>query len=1029
MIVLFQIGIAALVFLFGVLLSGYVGGGSLTVLAFFASAIASILVVRRADSLALSSRRFKASSLFSASLRSVVSVEHRGDHDLLRLRGGRYVAVSAVSVWDTRETFDGSDPQRLVAAVSQFGEIVSSLGGVEVHIEVSKPPMRDDLPIPRGPEPSFRFLLIAEGNSSRVASRVTEAAKALAERLSALGVLAEIRRCDEQGGCGVTSLRPVRAAPLSVTRAPFLLMLASSAAPMVLSALFAPNVMTLVLGLLLPPLVSAYLSLRVASSMSRVGAASPIDADAELVEGRLRMGGTWYCFATLRRIEHSDRFVEPEDVYRLLETLNSSFLYQRHGYTVVLALRRLDEAIYARKEAFKMDVSYYDYETGGGLSRALKAKKHQVRLERMRLGEKPYELVGVFVLRVRAEDLEAVRVAEDSFRSSLSLLGLRASFVRSPRGIMRCIRSIYLPADGVTVPVLEPASTVEVRALTLDFSWLSPFALDRVPLMPKEGVFLGTDHRYREVYWSPRAVRNAHMAVLGPPGSGKSTLIRSMILRAARYFAEAQGHAPLFLIVDPAGEYQEIARDLGGEIVSMLDRKVNPLLLEGASPHERARFVAEIMKYLKGLKGEEVSALKEAILEAYVGAGIDPNDPSTWSAGYDRQVTMATVYSIVLRRLRESSGRAMEPVYRSLADKLLDVAEGARAFNRTDLTVDELFRRGGVLCLSFRDRAGAMSDDLQRVVVWTVLQQVRDRLLSMEVREELRVMVVIDEAHRFVALGRIVEGGVEVKIEPPLSLHLRDTRKFGASYVLITHKPEDMPPSTLDLVGTVIVMSHPNNAYAEWAREYLGLTESQKAALMSAGIGSGFMITTEDPRPLFVRFVPERKALVRDALMERMRALRPRSAGRPATQAEVPVEVSASPPPTAPEARRPPMVDTGPQPAQPSQHPAQRQLRRCQTCGLPVPEGRTECPVCAVRREQASQPPRSPVPETRLAEQTAREVREVPPAAGAPARAPVPTAMQAPSRSHTVPPGVVIVRAKPIPGAVPRRAGRGGDGA
>ncbi|MEM2859034.1 MAG: hypothetical protein QW263_08925, partial [Nitrososphaerota archaeon] len=117
MIVLFQIGIAALVFLFGVLLSGYVGGGSLTVLAFFASAIASILVVRRADSLALSSRRFKASSLFSASLRSVVSVEHRGDHDLLRLRGGRYVAVSAVSVWDTRETFDGSDPQRLVAAV------------------------------------------------------------------------------------------------------------------------------------------------------------------------------------------------------------------------------------------------------------------------------------------------------------------------------------------------------------------------------------------------------------------------------------------------------------------------------------------------------------------------------------------------------------------------------------------------------------------------------------------------------------------------------------------------------------------------------------------------------------------------------------------------------------------------------------------------------------------------------------------------------------------------------------------------
>jgi hypothetical protein len=144
----------------------------------------------------------------------------------------------------------------------------------------------------------------------------------------------------------------------------------------------------------------------------------------------------------------------------------------------------------------------------------------------------------------------------------------------------------------------------------------------------------------------------------------------------------------------------------------------------------------------------------------------------------------------------------------------------------------------------------------------------------MNVQEDLRVMVVIDEAHRFVALGKIVEGGIEVKIEPPLSLHLRDTRKFGASYVLITHKPEDMPPGTIDLVGTVIVMSHPNNAYAEWAQTYLGLTESQKNALLAGGIGTGFMITTEDPRPLFVRFAPEKKALVRDAVADRMRALR-----------------------------------------------------------------------------------------------------------------------------------------------------------
>jgi hypothetical protein len=590
---------------------------------------------------------------------------------------------------------------------------------------------------------------------------------------------------------------------------------------------------------------------------------------------------------------------------------------------------------------------------------------------------------------------------------------------------MRCIRSIYLPADGVIVPVLEPASVSEVRALTLDFSWFSPFALDRIPLMVKDGIWLGHDHRYRDVYWNPKAVRNAHMAVLGPPGAGKSTLVRSVILRAAEYYRKAQGYAPLFLIVDPAGEYQEIARDLGGEIVSMLERKVNPLLLEGASPHERAKFVAEMMKYLKGLKGEEVSALKEAILEAYVDAGIDPNDPSTWFEGYDRAVTFSTVYAILVRKLRENLGKPMEPVYRSLVDKLLDIAEGARAFNRTDLTVDELFRKGGVLCLSFRDRAGAMSDDLQRVVVWTVLQQVRDRLLSMNVQEDLRVMVVIDEAHRFVALGKIVEGGIEVKVEPPLSLHLRDTRKFGASYVLITHKPEDMPPGTIDLVGTVIVMSHPNNAYAEWAQTYLGLTESQKNALMSAGIGTGFMITTEDPRPLFVRFAPEKKALVRDAVADRMRALRrsvsvqreevheavaqraemevhekpkpqvkpilreeakkpevveqskpqvipvareearkaddrkvrpevkemeqPRHMAKPVTGEETRKVGVRKPRPEATEVREDLDYWTRPGSVGVAEKPEVGDQRRCVTCGVPMPPGSDECPVCAPR--------------------------------------------------------------------------------
>jgi energy-coupling factor transporter ATP-binding protein EcfA2 len=389
----------------------------------------------------------------------------------------------------------------------------------------------------------------------------------------------------------------------------------------------------------------------------------------------------------------------------------------------------------------------------------------------------------------------------------------------------------------------------------------------------RDGVLLGVDKRGRPILWHPLAVKNAHMAVFGPMGSGKSTLARTLIIRAMRYFRERHGYQPLFLIVDPAGEYRSVARELGGEIVDMVGRKVNPLLLEGASPHERARFVAEMMRYLKGLRGEETSVLKEAILECYARSGIDANDPSTWSKGLDRDVTVSKVYGVLVERLRASLGGPMEPVYRSVVDKLRDVAEGARSFSRTDLTVDELFSRGGILCLSFRDIYGQVSEDLQRVIVWTVLQQLRDRLLAMDVQEELRVMVVMDEAHRFIRVGEIVEGGVRVPVEPPLSLHLRDTRKFGASYVMITHKPEDMPSGTVELVGTTIALGYPDHNYAKVVQEMMGLTPSQVDQLLSSARGQGFMKTSDDPRPLFLTVLPERGALVRDALRDRMALL------------------------------------------------------------------------------------------------------------------------------------------------------------
>jgi hypothetical protein len=91
------------------------------------------------------------------------------------------------------------------------------------------------------------------------------------------------------------------------------------------------------------------------------------------------------------------------------------------------------------------------------------------------------------------------------------------------------------------------------------------------------------------------------------------------------------------------------------------------------------------------------------------------------------------------------------------------------------------------------------------------------------------------------------------------------------------------------------------------------------------------MITTEDPRPLFVRFAPEKKALVRDAVADRMRALR-RSV---AVQKE--------------EAREDQDYWTRPESVKVAKKPEALDQRRCVTCGYPMPAGSDECPICAPR--------------------------------------------------------------------------------
>ena len=874
--------------LFAIYWSSLAGGGGLPILLAMGLCLASLASMRLADRASLTSNKMRLSALYSSALSDVKDVKHLGDVDLLRTSSD-YVAAAGLEVVDAWNVYEILSEKEVANLAQLHGEALGGLSDCEVHIEVSK----------TGREPRIRYFVLARARAPEAARRKAVAAiSELAKSLSSLQIAVRPLRCDQRK-CRITGLNRHKPSKIPASPACFVLQATLAAASLVLSPISSPGMFYLTVAIAVPALAAAVYGIRTSGKI-RAGGMSipPKDAPVTYGSGRLRIGSSLYSFGALRYIEHYDKVITPEDINRLVGELNNLF-YSRHNYLLRIAVKPYEEAAYRRKEGLKMDLAYLDFETGGGLSRKLKSHKHEVRLERMRvLGERPFEVSGIVILNAGRSEEEA-KVVESSFaESKLKLLGLRVTWVRSFSGILKILRFPYL-GPSPSFPVIEPPSVDIFTSLTMDFAWISPIALDRSPLLAREGIYLGRDRRGRPVYWNPLILRNSHMVLLGPPGTGKSTIVRSIILRADRYFQQRYGYRPTVLIIDPAGEYRQIAQDLGGKIVDLTQLKVNPLMLEGSTPHDRASTVVEMLRYAYALKGEEKVELKDAIIEAYRRHGVDPNDQSTWGLGRDREVTLSEVYKVILERIKraEREKDPTLPALKSLADKLRDLCEGARALDRTDITVSDILKMGGLLCLSFKDVYGAMGLKLQQVVVWTILEQLRSRMLADQVHEELRVLVVIDEGHRFVQLAKMVEGGVEVAVEPPLSLHLRDVRKFGVGYIVVTHNPNDMPEGVIPLFGTTIAMSSSNVDYLDWAMRNLQLTPAQRNELERAGLGRGYMLWMDDPRPLLVAFEPERKAMIRDVVMERTRMLLGDGVEKPVTVRSSPVPRAVNPAP------------------------------------------------------------------------------------------------------------------------------------
>lgn len=197
------------------------------------------------------------------------------------------------------------------------------------------------------------------------------------------------------------------------------------------------------------------------------------------------------------------------------------------------------------------------------------------------------------------------------------------------------------------ISLSEPETEVEVVIPTI-----LPSISDPDPLQPEMKVdpeisdtplqiLFGHDAaRQNPLYWEPTNTAkfmNTNTGIIGTMGTGKTQFTKSLVTQLMRNQSSNVDGQPIgLLIFDYKSDYVDDAflDAAGAKKYKLFKLPYNPLSLFGDTPmlpiHTAGR-LSETMAKAYGLGPKQQLKLENLILECYEGAGISPEDPTTWS--------------------------------------------------------------------------------------------------------------------------------------------------------------------------------------------------------------------------------------------------------------------------------------------------------------------------------------------------------------------------------------------------------------
>lgn len=548
----------------------------------------------------------------------------------------------------------------------------------------------------------------------------------------------------------------------------------------------------------------------------------------------------------------------------------------------------------------RRDWKQSDFDSGGMRRKLEDAEKMSTAIARMeKEGEKPYDARFFIFVADEAdnqEDLESILEvhAKQVLNMFDSGLGIKAKVLRDmevPYALS------FFRAQALVGRSAGPVASVgrPVRVMSYDLVFQNPFVTRKMPPLERllTGIYLGTMRDTAiPVSWNPEIQVSLHGLVLGTAGAGKSTLAKTMMIRARRDL-----HVPVW-VINPAGKYVEPAKSLGADSViidfSRADGdRVNPFILYGRDPTSVATSMSEMLTYISGLYGPERALVDKVIRECYAACGISMDDKDTWRDDLSNYVTMESVYQYLQANV-DKLPLDERPYAKSVIGKIARVSIGAYKMGRATFSLDELWKKQVPVVFNLKD----LETYMQRAIVWSILTQLYAlAYIRYQISEKFNLMFIVDEAHLFAKpVEADVPGGY---IEPPLSMFMRMMRKRGVGLWLLSHIPGDFVPpgeSTsiiFQVAGTVFLFGSTEDSYLRFCAGALHLSEDELKVMLWMGRGEGMLRYYGDPRAIAIKVMPEESALAKGSEKD----LRPptenssppgQADGKRATQAEKP---------------------------------------------------------------------------------------------------------------------------------------------